>query len=89
MWYRQRRFQFVELTLQILDLCLVLLLELSDFGQVLLLNCCDFGLVLLLDCSDRVLQLSDLITHIRRSLGYSGHRQNRACNGNHSGDRSQ
>ena len=82
-------FQFVELFLQILDLRLVLLLEASDLGLVLLLDCCDFGLVFLLDCSDRVLQLSDLITHIRRSLGYSGHRQNRACNGDHSGDRPQ
>jgi hypothetical protein len=70
-----------------LDLRLVLLLEASDLGLVLLLDCCDFGLVFLLDCSDRVLQLSDLITHIRRSLGYSGQRQNRACNGDHSGDR--
>jgi hypothetical protein len=68
------RFQIIELFLQILDLPLVLLLEASDLGLVLLLDCCDFGLVFLLDCSDRVLQLSDLITHIRRSLGYSGHR---------------
>jgi hypothetical protein len=84
-----RRFQIIELCLQILDLRLVLLLEASDLGLVLLLDCCDFGLVFLLDCSDRVLQLSDLITHIRRSLGYSGHRQNRACNGDHSRDRPQ
>jgi len=88
-WRRLCRFQIVELLLQILDLRLVLLLEVSDLGLVLLLDCCDFGLVFLLDCSDRVLQLSDLITYIRRTLGCSGHRQKRACNGDHSGDRSQ
>jgi hypothetical protein len=66
-----RRFQIIELFLQILDLRLMLLLDVSDLGLVLLLDCCDFGLVLLLERSDRVLQLSDLITDIRRSLGYS------------------
>jgi len=53
-----------------LDLRLMLLLEAPDLGLVLLLDCCDFGLVFLLDCSDCVLQLSELITHIRRGLGY-------------------
>jgi hypothetical protein len=84
-----RRFQIIELFLQVLDLPLMLLLEVSDLGLVLLLDCCDFGLVFLLDCSDRVLQLSDLITHIRRSLGGGRRRQERACNGDHSGDHSR
>ena len=74
-WRRLRCFQIIELLLQILDLRLMLLLEVSDLGLVLLLDCRDFGLVLFLDCSDRVLQLPDLITDIRHSLGGGRHRK--------------
>jgi hypothetical protein len=56
-WRGLRRFQIVELFLQILDLRLVLLLEISHLGLVLLLHCSDFAL-----------QLFDQISHIRRSL---------------------
>ncbi|HVH82431.1 MAG TPA: hypothetical protein VM782_23750 [Stellaceae bacterium] len=73
--------------LQILDLRLMLLLKVSDLGLVLLLNCCDFGFMLLLDCSDRVLQLSELVTHIRCSLRDSRRRQGSACNSEYSCDR--
>jgi hypothetical protein len=73
-----RRFQIVELFLQILDLRLVLLLEISHLGLVLLFHCSDFAL-----------QLFNQIRHIRRSLGYRRHGQSGARNGDDSGDRSQ
>jgi hypothetical protein len=62
-----RRLQIVELSL-----------EIADFGLVLLLDTSDFGLVVLLYTSDFALQLFDLIVHRRRCLRQGRHRQDGA-----------
>jgi hypothetical protein len=73
-----RRLQIVELSLQIADFGVVLLLDLSNFGLIVLLYISDFGLMVLLYISDFVLQLFDWIVARHGCLRQDWHRQDGA-----------